>query len=96
MDANLDHIRSDVRELTVTSNDPDWETTSETSDPTPDSFERPVQQHDLSKLAEIPVKTLVSQSESVSWMAPVLNYSNPHKGYELAMVCPNYNLWTII
>ena len=70
----------------MTSNDSEWETTSENSDELPASFERPVQKQDISKLAEIPVRTLVQQSKTVSWLGSVLNYSNPHKGYERLMV----------
>ena len=88
MNANVSQMDSvtGIPGTTLTSNDPEWETTSDTSDDMPASFERPVQRQDLPKLAEIPVRTLVQQSETVSWLSSVLSYSNPHKGYERLMV----------
>lgn len=88
MNANVSQLDSVIcgSGTTLTSNDPEWETTSETSDEQPPSFERPVQRQDLSKLVEIPVRTLVQQSETVAWLSPVLSYSNDHKGYERLMV----------
>ena len=58
----------------------DWETVSDQL-----SLDRPVLKADVPKLAEVPLKTMLT-SPSLEWLAPILSYSHPHKGYELQMV----------
>ena len=73
----------------TSTNSSDWETVSEDG-----SFDRPVLKADVSKLAEVPLKTML-KSKTLEWMAPILSYSHPHKGYELAMVIMTHELYAL-
>ena len=60
--------------------DSEWETVSES-----DSLDRPLLKAELHRLTEIPMRVL-TESDSIKWFAPVLNYKNDNKCYELIMV----------
>ena len=58
----------------------DWETVSES-----DSLDRPLPKNEMHRLTEVPMHML-TESDSLSWFAPVLNYRHDNKCYELLMV----------
>ena len=64
-------------------NESDWETCSD------DSLDRPLPKHQTDfltmKLTEVPMHVL-TESESISWLAPMLNFKHEHKCYEHLMV----------
>ena len=63
------------------SNDSDeWETLSES-----DSLDRPLTRNEMHRLTEIPMG-LLSESKSINWIAPILNFKHEHKCYERVMV----------
>lgn len=72
--------------------DSDWETVSEgansdisVQDDLALTLEQPVRKEDVDLLREIPVSEMV-KSKNMSWASPILNYSNPDKGYERTIV----------
>ena len=58
----------------------DWETVSES-----DSLDRPLPKHDMHHLTEIPMHIL-TESNSIKWFAPMLNFRHENKCYEHLMV----------
>ena len=80
LDPSWESSRNVEPASTIMDNSADWETVSDDV-----SFERPVLKSDVPKLAEVPLKTMLNFG-SIEWMAPILNYSCSHKGYELQIV----------
>ena len=58
----------------------EWETVSES-----DSIDRPLPKNEMHRLTEVPMH-LMTESDSLKWFAPVLNYRHENKCYELIMV----------
>ena len=58
----------------------EWETVSES-----DSLDRPLLKNEMHRLTEIPM-CLLTESKSINWLAPILNFKHEHRCYERLMV----------